>query len=81
MKKTKIHCCQGAYHILMDGRYYCMAPPNIACEKQVLDAGKFTRGKKRICFCRHMDAPCIQCDEAEFDSDAPVAQQDRAKDS
>ncbi len=65
LKKKKLYCCKGEYHILIDGKYYCMAPPDIECEQLLKDAGKFTRGEKKIRYCKHFDKPCSDCDVAK----------------
>ncbi len=57
----QIHCCKGAYHIKVNDRYYCMAPPDIICSKQQKDAGKYTKGEKKIYYCMHPDKPCSEC--------------------
>ena len=61
IKKKEIECCKGEYHVLMDGKYYCMAPPNIKCSQVLKDVGKFTRGEKKIFYCVHHQSPCSQC--------------------
>jgi hypothetical protein len=63
IKKTSIQCCKGEYHVLVDGKYYCMAPPNIECRQMNKDAGKFTKGEKKILYCSHQ-VPCSECKEA-----------------
>ncbi len=60
IKMKKISCCKGEYHVLMDGKYYCMAPPNIACAQVRKGAGKFTKGEKKILYCSHQ-VPCSEC--------------------
>jgi len=62
MKKTQISCCKGEYHVLVDGKYYCMAAPNIECAQVRKDAGKFTKGEKKILYCSHQ-VPCTECKE------------------
>jgi len=64
IEKKKISCCKGQYHILMNGKYYCMAPPNILCDQQKKDVGKFTRGEKKIPYCMHHQNPCTACKNA-----------------
>ena len=61
--KNIITCCKGEFHVLVDGKYYCMAPPNIECHQVLRDAGKFTRGEKKILYCSHQ-VPCSECREA-----------------
>jgi hypothetical protein len=46
----------------MDGKYYCMAPPNIECAQVRKDAGRFTKGEKKILYCSHQ-VPCTECKE------------------
>ena len=74
MSRKKIECCGGEYHVLLEGRYYCMAPPNIDCAQLKKGAGQFTKGEK-VPFCCHKQIPCSECKEA-FKSTfaAPVAQ-------
>ena len=62
IKKNVISCCKGEYHVYIDGKYYCMAPPNIECSQVMKDAGKFTSGEKKILFCSHQ-VPCTECRE------------------
>ncbi len=59
--KKDIECCGGKYHILVDGKYYCMAPPNVKCAQHLKDVGKFTRGEKKILYCVHNQQPCSKC--------------------
>lgn len=61
VKKDEITCCKGKYHMLMNGKFYCMAPPNIECSQLLKDAGKFTKGDKKIFYCEHHQHPCSNC--------------------
>jgi hypothetical protein len=62
IKRTQIKCCKGEYHVLVDGKYYCMAPPNIECDQVRKEAGRFTKGEKKILYCSHQ-VPCSECKE------------------
>ena len=62
IKKIPIKCCKGQYHVQVNGKYYCMAPPNIECTQVKKDTGKFTRGEKKILYCTHQ-VPCSECKE------------------
>ena len=46
IKKTSIQCCKGEYHVLVDGKYYCMAPPNIECTQMMQGRGQIHQGGK-----------------------------------
>ncbi len=61
MEKKKIECCHGEYHMLVDGKFYCMKPPNIECAQICKDVGKFTKGEKKIMYCQQHQHPCSQC--------------------
>ncbi len=61
IKKKNITCCKGRYHIMMDGKFYCMAPPDVACSQLHKDSGKFTQGDKKIFYCIHHQHPCAEC--------------------
>jgi len=60
-EENEIKCCNGKYHIEMDGVFYCMAPENFKCAQCVKDVGKFTNGKKKILYCQHHQNPCPNC--------------------
>jgi len=60
-KKKKIECCNGKYHIEIEGKFYCMKPPDVECTQSLKDVGKFTGGKKKILYCEHHQGPCSQC--------------------
>lgn len=60
-KKDKINCCKGKYHMLMNGKFYCMAPPNVECTQLLKDTGKFTKGDKKIFYCEHHQHLCSDC--------------------
>ncbi len=62
LKKRTIQCCKGDYHIFIDGKYYCLAPPDIECSQVKRAAGKFTKGEKKILYCSHQ-VPCAECKE------------------
>ena len=62
-KKRVIECCNGKYHIVMDGKFYCMKPPDIECRQACKDIGRFTRGEKKILYCEHHQHPCKKCAE------------------
>lgn len=74
INKNKITCCKGDYHVLMNGKYYCMAPPNIECRQMSKEAGKFTRGEKKIIYCSHQ-LPCADCSEAFGNASHPKHKQ------
>ena len=64
--KTEV-CCNGKYRIEIDGKYYCMAPPNFKCSQTVKDVGKFTNGEKRILYCTHHQNTCAKCRQNKSD--------------
>lgn len=70
-KKDPEICCNGQYHIEIDGKYYCMAPPNFKCRQAVKDTGKFTNGEKKILYCTHHQSDCAKCKQKESDTDLP----------
>lgn len=74
INKNKITCCKSEYHVLMNGKYYCMAPPNIECRQMNKDTGKFTRGEKKIFYCSHQ-VPCTECKENFGNADEPETKQ------
>jgi hypothetical protein len=74
INKNKITCCKGDYHVLVDDTYYCMAPPNIDCQQMRKDAGKFTRGVKKILYCSHQ-VPCADCQKDFGNPDKPNKKQ------
>jgi hypothetical protein len=49
------------FHKTIDGKFYCMAPPNYKCGRSVKDVGKFTEGKKKILYCKNHQYPCTKC--------------------
>ena len=57
---TEEKCCHGKYHVEIDGKFYCMAPPNYKCGKSVKDVGKFTEGEKKILYCKNHQYPCTK---------------------
>lgn len=63
--KDGTKCCNGKYHIEIDGVFYCMAPPNFKCGQSVKDVGKFTEGKKKILYCQHHQTSCSKCCEKQ----------------
>lgn len=65
IKKKEIECCKGEYHVLVEGKYYCMAPPDIKCSQVLKDVGKFTKGEKKILYCVHHQNPCTKCSEQQ----------------
>ena len=67
VKKNKINCCKGKYHVLMDDKYYCMAPPNIDCSQLLKDIGTFTRGDKKIFYCEHHQHDCPGCTKKDIE--------------
>jgi hypothetical protein len=69
INKKEIECCKGEYHVLVDGKYYCMSPPDIKCSQVLKDVGKFTKGEKKILYCVHHQTPCSQCKLKTEDKD------------
>ena len=61
LKKKRIDCCKGEYHIIVDGKFYCMKPPDVECTQVCRDVGKFTKGEKKILYCQHHQHPCEKC--------------------
>jgi hypothetical protein len=47
-------------HKTIDGKFYCMDPPNYKCGKSVKDVGKFTEGEKKILYCKNHQYPCTK---------------------
>jgi len=45
----------------IDGKFYCMAPPNYKCGRSVKDVGKFTEGEKKILYCKNRQYPYTKC--------------------
>lgn len=60
-KGRKINCCNGQYHMLVDGNFYCMKPLDVVCSQACKDVGKFTGGQKKILYCLHHQHPCEKC--------------------
>jgi hypothetical protein len=67
----KIDCCNGKYHVLVDGKFYCMKPLGVECSQSLKDLGKFTKGKKKILYCQHHQKPCTQCKMHKVNTDMP----------
>jgi len=61
LKKKKITCCHGRYHIIVDGTFYCMAPPDVACAQLQKGRGRFTRAENKIYYCTHNQHACADC--------------------
>jgi len=58
MKKTQISCCKGEYHVLVDGKYYCMAPPNIECAQVERMQVNSQKARKKF-FIAHTRSPVL----------------------
>jgi len=68
-KGKKIDCCKGQYHVLVDGTFYCMKPPDVVCSQACKNVGKFTRGEKKILYCMHHQHHCESCAAVQEDSE------------
>jgi len=50
-------CCHGKYHIEIDGKFYCMAPPNYECGRSVKYVGNLQKEQRRFCTAKIINIP------------------------